>query len=498
MIYVLMSSLLTVLSMPGFLAGFLVWICLIPLLKAFNRRGPFWGALYGFVFYLLFILADLFWVLPVLTDNLPQVFSRFPSWVGVFVFILMGIVEAFPFAGFGFVYGLAERSIKKNPLREILFTASAYTFFEYLRGLGDMGFTGGRLSDALYRDTGVLQLASIGGSLGLTFLIVAVNVIGYRILRHSTRAYTKIAGLVLTICFISNLVALKLPPITSGGVSITAIQTNTSQDAKYSRTVYHLWSDIKPLLKATKDSVVVLPEDVFPVDIRGTVVENELIRIAQQNNLTVFMGTLLKDEDSVRNAVLAFDADGFKDSYSKVKLFPFVEKLPYEEVFGFLSFLKGMAYLAPGNEYNVFDIEGYPSLGVQICFESYFSEVSRQLVENGAQLLIVCTNDGWFAYNVALKQHFAKSVIRAVETHRQVIQVSNAGITGAVDPYGRIVKIAPLRETAVVQFDAFPSEMRTVSTTAGEYMAFVSAGILIVLLVFPGERSLSVRRRIWK
>ncbi len=498
MIWLLISSVLTALSMPGFLFGFIVWFSLVFLFKALENKGPVLGALYGFVFYYVFSVVNLFWVLPVLTENLPRVFARFPGWVGFFAFLLMCALQAIPFAGFGLVYGFAEKFVKTNPYKEVIFTASLYTLFDYLRSIGDIGFTGGTLSDALYKDVGILQLASLIGQYGLTFLIVAFNCWLYITWRKSLKPIEKSIMYILAVVAVSQVISTHLPMLSTSEKSIVAVQTNVRQIEKYSNDSLYLANRYLSLIADYQDTLVILPEESFIIDIQNSEVENALVEAARSGNLKLLVGFPTAGETGYLNSAVLVDMTGIVDRYSKVKLFPFVETLPYPKLFGIFSFLRGMSYLKPGSDYRPLLVAGYPPLGVQICFESYFSQPSRRLVANGSKVLIVCTNDGWFTYNVALKQHFAKSVMRAVETRRQVIQVSNAGITGSIDPYGRIMEIIPIRREQAASFDLIPREDITLYMRIGDVVIWFCAAAIIVMLIFPGQRRISRGRRIWR
>ncbi|HDG61495.1 MAG TPA: apolipoprotein N-acyltransferase, partial [Thermotoga sp.] len=163
---------------------------------------------------------------------------------------------------------------------------------------------------------------------------------------------------------------------------------------------------------------------------------------------------------------------------------------PYPFIFRMFSFLKALDYFDPGEKYTVFKIENFPPFSVQICFESYFPEVSRVEVRNGADFLIVVTNDGWFHYRTALIQHFSQIVFRAVETRRDFLQVANTGITGKVDKYGRILKIIKPGEEASCTFEMSPSNGRTIYTLLGDYMVYISLGILLFcILMSPSGKS---------
>jgi apolipoprotein N-acyltransferase len=80
-----------------------------------------------------------------------------------------------------------------------------------------------------------------------------------------------------------------------------------------------------------------------------------------------------------------------------------------------------------------------PPIGVQICFEIIFPGLSRSLVKNGAGVLVNLTNDAWFGKSSAAYQHFSMAVFRAVENRRSLVRCANTGISGFVDPAGRIL-----------------------------------------------------------
>jgi apolipoprotein N-acyltransferase len=84
-------------------------------------------------------------------------------------------------------------------------------------------------------------------------------------------------------------------------------------------------------------------------------------------------------------------------------------------------------------------------LGVSICHEILFPDVVSRSVEDGADVLVNVSNDGWLdgGSGVASRQHFAMAVFRAVETRRYLVRAATTGVSGVVDPYGRITKALP-------------------------------------------------------
>jgi apolipoprotein N-acyltransferase len=90
------------------------------------------------------------------------------------------------------------------------------------------------------------------------------------------------------------------------------------------------------------------------------------------------------------------------------------------------------------------------SIGVLICYELIFPYLSRAEVINGAGLLVNMTNDAWYGRTSAPYQHFSMAVFRAIENRRALVRAANTGISGFIDPAGRIIGSTPLFEDAVM------------------------------------------------
>ena len=126
---------------------------------------------------------------------------------------------------------------------------------------------------------------------------------------------------------------------------------------------------------------------------------------------------------------------------------------------------------------------GKRRLGVQICFEIIFPELSRAMVQNGANLLVNITNDAWFGRTSAPYQHFSMAVFRAVENKRSLIRSANTGFSGFVDPVGRIISKTPLYTEAVSTQSVPVLNQTTFYTRFGDWfaMACVLAGLICII-----------------
>jgi apolipoprotein N-acyltransferase len=92
------------------------------------------------------------------------------------------------------------------------------------------------------------------------------------------------------------------------------------------------------------------------------------------------------------------------------------------------------------------------SPGVSICHEVLFPELSASAVRAGAELLVNISNDGWLdpVTGVASRQHFAMAAFRAVETRRYLARAATTGISGIIDPYGRVSAALPAGDSGVL------------------------------------------------
>jgi len=109
-----------------------------------------------------------------------------------------------------------------------------------------------------------------------------------------------------------------------------------------------------------------------------------------------------------------------------------------------------------------------------ICFESVFGEHTRQMVQNGANYIVVLTNDGWWKDSPGAWQHFGYSRLRAIETRRSIARSANTGISGLINQRGDVI----VRTNSNV-YSAISSGVRVNSTLTfyvryGDYLGWIS------------------------
>ena len=120
-------------------------------------------------------------------------------------------------------------------------------------------------------------------------------------------------------------------------------------------------------------------------------------------------------------------------------------------------------------------------LSTAICYEVVFPDLVRGTAR-GADLLTTITNDAWFGHTSAPYQHFEMARMRAIEQGRYLVRSANTGISGIVDPYGRVLIRTNLFETVAVVGEARFVQAKTVYATIGDLAVFLSAAIVVVAL----------------
>jgi apolipoprotein N-acyltransferase len=185
---------------------------------------------------------------------------------------------------------------------------------------------------------------------------------------------------------------------------------------------------------------------------------------------------------SLYNSASFFHSDGsYGGRYNKVHLVPFGEYVPYKPLFFFTGHLLDGLPFVPGTQRTLFRDDGH-SYGVFICYESIFGDEIRQFVEEGAQVLVNLSDDGWYGDSSAPWEHLDMVRMRAIENDRWVLRATNTGITAAIDPQGRVAQSMPrhMRGSVMVNFDYLTAE--TFYTRHGDWIAWICAVLSASLL----------------
>lgn len=175
-------------------------------------------------------------------------------------------------------------------------------------------------------------------------------------------------------------------------------------------------------------------------------------------------------------------ASGVVGYYDKMHLVPFGEYVPFASMFSWASGLtQAVGNFAPGRERTLFHTGGH-AYGTFICYESIFGDEIRELANNGAEVLINLSDDGWYGDSSAPFQHMNMVRMRAIENRRWIVRDTNTGITASIDPDGHVWDAAPRHELLAATLRFGYRDDKTFYTKYGDVFAWMCALVSVLVV----------------
>jgi apolipoprotein N-acyltransferase len=182
------------------------------------------------------------------------------------------------------------------------------------------------------------------------------------------------------------------------------------------------------------------------------------------------------------SAYLASPAGIILGRYDKIHLVPFGEYVPLADLLSLGSFGE-VGDFRPGKEYSLFSLP-QGKFGIIICFEIIFPDLCRRFVNRGANFLVTITNDAWFGRTSAPYQHFSIATFRAVENRVFIARAANTGITGIIDPKGKIMKQGGIFKEEAMNGMIRLSSRKTFYTLYGDIFAWGCSAFSLLFLAY--------------
>ena len=343
----------------------------------------------------------------------------------------------------------------------------------------------------------IAQAASVVGVYGVSFVVVGGSVAAaYAVVgRGRARAAVPAAALaVVAAVALWGRARLADGSLTRVGdpVTVGVVQGNFSQDEKWNpameRPIVDRYLRLTADAAARGATFVLWPESAVPFYFRDSPAKAAPIRAeARRLGLTILVGsdefeTAPADgsDPAVRlyNSALLLRPDGeIGATYRKVHLVPFGEYVPLKSLLFFAApLVEAVSDFSPGQDAVVFDVSGHRS-STAICYEVIYPSLMRRFVLEGSELLTTITNDAWFGRSSAAYQHFEQASMRAIEQGRYLVRAANTGVSGVVDPYGRVLDRTPLFETAVLTREVRFLDGRTIYSRLGDVAGYLSLAL---------------------
>jgi len=430
----ILSGLLLSFSFPSCNLSILAWSAFLPLFFSLRNKSGLQAFLLAYICGVIFWLFTIYWLVHV-------------TLLGTVILILY---LALYFGAFGPLFSSADRKLGTASL---FFIPCTWVLLEYVRSHLFTGFPWALAGFSQYKNLPVIQISDITGAWGVSFLLVFFNTGLYLILRNKMK---------LRICFICAAILvlslgygfykLNLGSACRGfqkTVKVTVIQGNIPQHLKWEVSardfILNRYKELSS--EAVKDNpeLIIWPEASVPgIYGEDDAVFEQVFSLAGSLKIGLLAGAVSRKGKDYFNSALFIDSSGsLSRAYHKLHLVPFGEFIPFKKTFPFLQTIAPIGDIQPGKEYTIFDKPD--KFGVLICFEDLFPELSRRFVKEGAGFLVNITNDAWYKETSAAAQHFSASVFRAVENRVYLARAANTGISGFIDPWGRIV--SPVRDT---------------------------------------------------
>ena len=487
-----LSAALLVLSFPDFELWPLAWVGLAPLFLAIAQRPRRGRAfLLGWISGTLFFYGSCYW----LTYAMIR-YGGIPAWVAFLLIIPpTAIAGLFP----ALCSMVLARVVARWGTRALFFAPLLWVAFEWAR-LGVIGQLWNAIGYSQAYVPPLIQSARWGGVYAVGFLIVMVNAaLAYVLLQRNARSLKIAAAAILGVAVVVLLSVVFMGANTSSSASnpdavIVAVQPNVPMDEQsaaernallerhYTLSETGLGETQAP---AALPRVVIWPESPMYFSYAQYAETRELIaRFAAKNHTAVLFNAMepAPAGGTYNSAVMVNEEGRLVAQYDKIRLLPFGEYVPLPRWLPGVNLIPTMVGdFTPGAQYTLMPL-GRTRAGVFICFESAFPSISRHFAQEGADVLVNISNDGYLGQTPVMRQHLANTVFRAVENGRPVIRVTNTGITAYITQRGQVMDATEGFQPAVRTWTVRQSlEGQTFYTRFGDLFVGLCAAISLLL-----------------
>ncbi len=353
-----------------------------------------------------------------------------------------------------------------SPMQRVLGVmglAALWIFIEWTRTWVLGGFPWLPLAASQWQRSIMLQIASITGAYGVSFVLITFNLgfaaYGFRLIREKHSGLRKrspeFMAALLVLMFPSFLLLTELfnqnrQPLARFSLVQPYVPQSLKWDPAKGPDILNALEEVTLNAALDRPDVILWPEAVTPWAVRGDASAKGFVEaLSIRANIPLMLGSVaVENLDQSNEAwfngvfVVTPDAGVLSGYYAKQHLVPFGEYVPMRPILGWLS-----KFVPIGDDFQV-GADSHPLLvpvrggvlvvGPLICYEDIYPQLALSSARSGAEVLTVHTNNGWFGEGGAAYQHAAHSVLRAVETRRPIVRVGNGGWSGWIDEFGNI------------------------------------------------------------
>jgi apolipoprotein N-acyltransferase len=486
-----LSGVLLALSFPKFGHSAVGWIALAPLLTILGRGSLRRAFALGLLTGAIYFAGTLYWITHVMS-----VYGGLATPVAAGVnMLLIAYLALFPG-----IFALIVRRLFVVFGNRALFAAP---FVWVATELGRTHLFGGfpwvLLGYSQVSALPVAQLASVLGVFGLSALVASVSAaVAAAAIARSPRAgaYVPLAAALALVGIVAVWGSRRMASgeWTESGtpLRVGVVQGNVDQGEKWNEgkatAIFANYLRMTRHAMGEGAKLVLWPESSTPFyfeeDRPGA---DQVRRLAREAGVPILIGSdQIERGPSVRyfNSAFLVQADGSTAGvYRKMHLVPFGEYVPLKRLLFFAApLVERVGEFSAGEDPVLLPVDGH-RVSTAICYEIVYPNLVRQFVVRGSELLTTITNDAWFGATSAPYQHFAQAAMRAIESGRYLVRSANTGISGIVDPAGRVIAESRIFEPAVIVGDVRLLKTTTIYTRSGDLFAYLSAVITLLMLL---------------
>ena len=452
------------------------------------RRAFLLGFLAGAVYF----WGTLYWLIETMTT-----FGGLSTPIATFAAaMLVAYLSLFP-ATFAWIFARCRRTYGRAALVVVPF---AWVTTELGRQYVWDGFPWALLGYSQVTMLPIAQAASVAGVYGLSWLLaLSASALAAIALERGRSRWVPMAGVLVLVAGLAvwGSGRLRASPLTSQGepVRVAVVQGNIAQEDKWDPALRDAITD--RYLAMTREALaagatfILWPESSTPFFFERDLIRGSAIRrLARESGATLLIGSdqvepvkattaTEKPQERYYNAAFLVKTDGEVGAvYRKMHLVPFGEYVPLKSLLFFVGpIIEAVSAFTAGRDPVLLPV-GQHRVSTAICYEVIFPSLIRRFVQDGSEMLTTITNDAWYGRSSAAYQHWEQAAMRSIEQGRYLARAANTGISGFVDPYGRMLQTTDLFQPAVVVADLRFLTAATIYNRIGDLIAWLSLAIV--------------------
>ena len=454
----------------------------------FYSKDKFISFNIGWMFGFGYFISNLYWITNSLTFE--DIFKPLIP----FALILIPLFLALFYGTSTLIFSLLKP--KKNFLSILIFTTSL-SIFEYIRSFIFGGFPWNLIAFSFVNNLEFIQLLSLTGTYAFNSIVILLYLLP-AILFFNLKKKIKISIFTFSLLFIftnyfwgySNLKKFELAETEDLGFTIKIISPKINinryfQNENPSEFISELIDISEPA--SSNGTLFVLPEGIFSsIHFEELKKYKDLFLGNFSKKDKIILGMNIYENKKVYNSLLLLNSElNVLGKYSKNKLVPFGEFLPFEKILSNLGFKKitqGYQSFSPDNYRPPLSLNNFKFIPL-ICYEIIYSGQINKSNQNYDFILNI-SEDGWFGDSIGPHQHFSHSIFRSIEEGKPVIRSANNGISAFINAKGQQLELILSTDKGFIEINSFKQSNKTIFSSYGNKIFFYFLSIYISLIFF--------------